>query len=240
MWKLFHSKDSIDNIIVPVSEWKGNIFSILEVELKKYFAEKVTLHFDNLMLFNQKNGMHENLLAALASAESSMYTAIPLFPDITFYIIPEGNASFLATHNLPDTSSLLPKFKSLSLYDNNVIFSEDRILKIQHNSWSTLVFSIELCDFFKGWINFTPNLEERVYLQTKHIISTTNFKKNELSLLEKIEFEEKVDSYPQFDILYQKILKVMPKLELSLEDEWRTSISSGEELIIKPIKKPKI
>lgn len=240
MWKLFYIKDKISNSLDYVTEWKEDVNSQLVVELKKYFAEKVVLKFDNLMLFQQKSGMHENLMEALATAEEGMSNSVPLFPDVNFYLIPEGNSTFLASSNLPEGSSFSPKTSLINLYDNNLNVCEEKMKKIKNNSWNTLVFSIELCDYFKGWINFTPSLEERVYLQTKHIITSTNFKKNELSLLEKIEFEDRVDSYPQFDVLYDKILKVMPRIELSLEDEWRTSIASGEEFIVKPIKKPKI
>lgn len=241
MWKLFFIETNLSNSVVIANNWKEILHNKLNISVKKYFAEKVTVLFDNHMLFRQGNGIHENLMDALAQAELDMHSAVPLFPDVNFYLIPEKDVTFLAVEGLSDSPEYNPDVRfGIKVFDSHAELSDERKSNIKYSSWSSLVFSIELCNFGKGWINFTPSLEERARLQTKHIISSSNFKKNELSLLQKIQFDNTVEDFPQFDSLYNKLVKVMPKMENSLEDEWKNVIFSGEEPVYKPLKKNKM
>lgn len=239
MWKIFQSKNlEILESFHSVNDWKDLVFSRMDIKLKQYFAHKVVVYFDNKMLFQQKNGMHENLMESLSLGEKEMQQVGALFPDIRAFWIPESNNSFLITSNLPNEESLYPRGKyGFELVKDNATPGEGKLEKLQHDSWGNLVFSSELSDFARGWINYTPSLEERTVLQVKYIIMTTNFRNKDMSLMEKIQFEENVEKYPQFEELYNKILRVMPKIESSLEEEWRTSIVSGINPIIKMNKK---
>lgn len=241
MWKLFYINNNLSSSLIAANSWKDILHNKLNISVKKYFAEKVTIYFDNHMLFKQGDGIHENLMEALAQAEADMHDAIPLFPDVNFYLIPEKDVTFLAVEGLSDNPEYLPESRlGIISFDENAELSNERKSKIKFSSWSSLVFSIELCEFGKGWINYTPTLEERAILQSKYIISSSNFKKNELSLLQKIQFDSKIDTYPQFEALFSKLLKVMPKMENSLEDEWKNVVFSGEEPSFKPLKKNKM
>lgn len=239
MWKIFQNNDlDILESFQSVNDWKDHVFSKMDIRLKQYFAKKVVVYFDNMMLFNQKRGMHENLMDALSVAEKDMQQIAGLFPDIRAFWIPEENNSFLITINLPNEEEYYPIGKyGFSLIKDDATPGNGKLEKLQHDSWGNLVFSSELSDFARGWINYTPGLEERTALQVKHILMIANFKNTESSLLEKIQFEDNIEKHPQFEELYTKILRVMPRIESSLEDEWRTSIINGVAPIIKINKK---
>jgi hypothetical protein len=239
MWKIFQNRDlEILESFQSVNDWKDLVFSRMDIKLKQYFANKVVVYFDNKMLFQQKNGLHENLMESLSLAEKDMQQISGLFPDIRAFWIPDNNNSFLITLNLPHDESLYPNSKyGFELIKDDAVPGDGKLEKLQHDSWGNLVFSTELSDFSRGWINYTPSLEERTALQVKYIIMATNFKNKEYSLMEKIQFEENIEEYPQFEELYNKILRVMPKIESTLEEEWRTSIVSGINPVIKIGKK---
>lgn len=229
MWKIFQAKElTVLEAFQSVSDWKALVFSKMDIRLKQYFAEKVVIHFDNMMLFQQKRGMHENLMEALSIAEKEMQNADILFQEIRCFWIPEEEQSFLITLNLPAEESFYPNGKyGFELIKDDAVPMEGRKDKLQQTSWENLVFSPDLSDFARGWINYTPALEERSKLQAKFILLNANFKKPELSLLEKIQFEEKIETHPQYNELYNKVLRIMPRIESSLEQEWRTAIVQG-------------
>lgn len=238
MWKIFqNTNNTIIDTIQPINDWKITVFSQIDIEVKKYFASKLVVYFDNMMLLNQTRGMHENLLESLSIAEKDMQNSSLLFPDIYCYWLPENNNSFLITLNLPNNNLYYP----INIYGFNFIkkesFIEEHKLDVLNNSsWKNLIFSLRLSEFSKGWIDYTPNLEERAYLQTKYIILNNNILKSG-TLLENISLEENIKNYPKFEELYNKILRIMPKIESSLEDEWRSSIVSGLNTNVKLKKK---
>jgi len=234
MWKIFQNKkEDVLESFQSVNDWKDSVFSKMDINLKQYFAEKVVVYFDNMMLFQQNRGMHENLMEALSISEKEMQQTSGLFPDIRCFWLPENKNTFLITLNLPDEQIYYPNGKyGFELIKDDAVPAGGKLERLQHDSWGNLVFSAELSDFSRGWINYTPGLVERTILQVKYIILTTNFKKNEYSLLEKIQFEENIDKYPQFEELYNKILRVMPKIESSLEEEWRSTIVQGINPIV--------
>ncbi len=239
MWKIFQNNDlNLMSSFQSINDWKLYVFDKMDVKLKEYFAKKVVVYFDNNMIFNQKRGMHENLLDSLSFAEKEMQQVYDLFPSIRAFWLPEDAGSFLITLNLPQEEDLFPTKKyGFKLIKDDAVPATGQLEKLQHTSWGTLVFSPELSDFARGWIDYTPGLEERTVLQAKYIILQNHFKNGEFSLLEKIEFEEKIEEHHQFKELYEKIYKVMPKIESSLEDEWRTSIVNGMNPTIKINKK---
>jgi hypothetical protein len=238
MWKIFQNKDlDILESFQSVDDWKDSVFVKMDIKLKKYFAEKVVVYFDNMMMFNQKSGMHENLMESLSIAEKDMQQVSGLFPDIRCFWIPENQNSFLITLNLPNEKEYYPTGKyGFELIKDDATPENGKLEKLQHTGWGNLVFSSELSEFAKGWINYTPSLEERTNLQVKYIIMNANFKKDG-TLLEKIKFEENIENYPQFEELYNKVLRIMPKIESSLEDEWRTAIVNGLNPVVKLKKK---
>jgi len=239
MWKIFQNNDlNILESFQSVNDWKDLVFSKMDIKVKQYFAKKVVVYFDNMMLFKQKRGMHENLLDALSNAEKDMQKISGVFPSIRAFWIPENKNSFLITTNLPDEDEFYPIGKyGFKLMIANASAIDGKLEQLQHDSWGNLVFDAELSDFSKGWINYTPDLNERASLQSKHIIMGATFKDGVYSLLEKVQFEENIESYPQFKELQEKILRVMPKIESSMEDEWRSTIVNGTTPVIKINKK---
>jgi hypothetical protein len=231
MWKIFYNKN-IDKLETRelVNSWKRYVFSKLDIKVKKYFAEKVVVDFDNKMIFQQKKGMHENLMESLAFAENNIKDYLLIFKEVRAYLIEEDNGdNFLIVSNLPNDESYYPSIENkfeFKLIEDDAIPLNGKFEKMEYLSWGTLVFNVSLSDFYRGWINFTPSLEKRTELQTKFILSNVNYKKNELSLTEKIEFEKTITENSQYDELYQKILKIMPKIESSLEQEWRVKVVS--------------
>lgn len=225
MWKIFYSSESnfFDNFHA-LESWKEDIFTILEVEIKQYFARKVVAYFDNMMIIQQKRGAHQNLMESLSSAEKEMYSVGILYRPINMYIIKEENGCVLITSGLEDKyiSTLIPY--NFHLIENDASLSEEKEEKMKHLSWSTLIFDVELVNFAKGWINYTPTTEERALLQAEEILMNNHFKKHSMSLVEKVNFKDNIKAHPQYTELYQKILRIMPKIESTLDQEWRTAI----------------
>lgn len=225
MWKIFYSSNTnfFDNFHA-LEAWKEDIFKILEVEIKQYFARKVVVYFDNMMIIQQKRGAHHNLMESLSSAEKDMYSVSILYQPINIYIIKEEEGCVLITSGLDDKyiETLLPF--NFQLIENNANLSQEKEEKMRHISWSTLVFDVELVNFAKGWINYTPTIEERSILQTEEILMNNHFKKHCISLVDKLNFKDNIKDHPQYTELYQKILRIMPKIEATLDQEWRTAI----------------
>lgn len=225
MWKIFYSneKNHYENF-QSLEAWKIEIFNILEINIRKYFAEKVVVHFDNMMLFQQKRGIHQNLLESLSNAEKEMQNSAILFQPINMHIIKEENGYALITSGLDDKYIDTLVNYGFQLIENNANLGTNKEEKMRHIAWSTLVFDMELVNFATGWINYTPSLEERSRLQTEYILMNMDFKKVQKTLLEKILFKTGIHEQPQYEELYQKVLRVMPKIEGFLEQEWRTAV----------------
>jgi hypothetical protein len=225
MWKIFYSPETIQwKSFQALEAWKEELFNTLESHIKDYFAKKVVVYFDNMMIFHQKRGLHHNLMESLSLAEKEMQEVGSLFPSVYIYVLKEDNGCALITSGLEDKyiDTLSPY--GFELVENNAHPGTDKEEKMKFLSWSTLVFDIELVNFAKGWINHTPSLDERSILQAEYILMNMHFRKNESTLLEKIEFKKNIKNHPQYEELYQKVLRVMPKIESSLEQEWRTAI----------------
>ena len=224
MWKIFFTKKTDLNDLIPLlEELKLFLFSFEENKIKEYFATKVVVYFDNRMIFHQKKGLHSNLLESLSLAENEMKTAHNLFKQINFYLIQEEKGYTLLISGL-NKDILLDKFNESFKAIKSDFGSIDNLEKLKYNAWSTLVFDFSLVNFSQNWINFTPDLEERSRLQAEHILFNMTFKKNNTSLLEKVNFDKNINTHPQYAELLEKVLKIMPKIESSLEQEWRTKI----------------
>lgn len=237
MWKNFYTKKTdLNNIFQSLEAWKNIIFEEESLKVKEYFATKVVVYFDNMMIFHQKKGLHNNLLDALGLAEKEMSAAYLLFKPINLYLIKEDSGfsllvSGFTPNNLYENYSENIHFKLVNNNLDNLVNIEE----LRFNSWSNLVFDFSLVNFSQNWINYTPNLEERSRLQAEHILYNMNFKKIEVSMLDKISFQENIVQHPQYQELLDKVMKIMPKIESSLEQEWRTKIISHKN----PIKKIK-
>lgn len=224
MWKIFFTQE--DNqwlVLQSLEDWKLDIFKNLEIELKKYFAKKVVIYFDNMAIFHQKRGIHANLMESLSLAEKEMQSATTLFPKVVIYIVKEENGCVLITQGLSDNYIKTLKSYDFELLENNANLTNEKETKLYNMAWSTLVFDAELINFAQSWIDYTPNLNERSILQAEYILMNVNFKKNNSSLLEKVIFKENINTSPQYEELYQKVMRIMPKIEESLEKEWRTT-----------------
>ena len=229
MWKIFTVENkNLNEVMGEVALWKSFVFSTIDNRVKRYFAQRVVQHFDNKMLFHFKKGVHDNLMEALALAEESMKNYKILFPDIKAYLIEDDINEFylivsgdLLTEELYPTKANNFCFKLINDKANQI---EDKKEKLEFDSWSTLIFNINLSDFYKGWIHHTPNLEERIKIQVKQILEDIHFKKNHVNYKNLIDYEKNIDQNKQYNELYNKISKVMPKIEQSLEQEWKITL----------------
>ena len=242
MWKNFYTKKTdLNTVIQSLEDWKKAIFTDENVKVKEYFATKVVVYFDNMMIFHQKKGLHNNLLDSLGLAEKEMSGASLIFKPINFYLIKEESGFSILTFGLNSSDSIADFGGELGFelidgqMNGSVNFEE-----LKFNSWATLVFDFELVNFSQNWINYTPNIEERSRLQAEHILYNMSFKKTELSMVEKIKFEENITKHPQYQELLNKVLKVMPKIESSLEQEWRTKIITIKDIINKEAKEKEV
>lgn len=225
MWKIFYNPEkNYWTNFQALEAWKEEIFQVLESEIRNYFAQKVVVYFDNMMIFHQKRGLHYNLMESLSLAEKEMQEIGSLFPPITIYVLKEDNGCALITCGLDDRFIDTLHSYGFDLVENNANPSQDKEEKMKFFSWNTLVFDVELVNFATGWINYTPSLEARSLLQTEYILMNMQFRKNTSTLLEKVEFKENIKAHPQYEELYQKVLRIMPRIENSLEQEWRTAI----------------
>jgi len=227
MWKIFHKKNNnYRDSMLSVESWKSHVFMKVDIQVKKYFAEKFVVLFDNKMIFNSKGGLHENLMEALSQVEDGITTYPFIFKQIKAHIIIDDENVFLAIKNLPDQNILYPIKKNgfdFDLYIDDANLVSKKIEEIEYNSFSMLVFDIALSNFYKDWINFTPEIEKRAELQTIYTLVKMEAKNKDLSLLNQIEHEKNLKNQAQYQILYEKILKLMPKIESNLETEWKMS-----------------
>lgn len=235
MWSIYIKKNTFTETIPYVNLWKDDIFTKLKDSMLKYYASKVSTYFDNAILFQSKHNHHDLLMGALASSEVDMLNIKMLYPDVLFYVIEELDNTSIITQNLSVESSYMPnKDYGILVYDLNINLEQSKIVNLKFNSWSTLVFSPELVDYSNSWISYVPSLEERALLQAKNIITSANFKKHNLTLLEKIKFDENIENYPQFEELYLKLLKVMPKMDHQLHEE--VDLNQNSQIVNKRIK----
>ncbi len=235
MWQNFYTQtNNIANVIASLEKVRKDIFDMESVKVKEYFARKVVLAFDNLMIFFAGNGLDLNLRKALAESQEDMRDAAHLFPEIKMYLIKEDVGYSLIVKNLEATDIVIGL---LDVFGFNYMGQEDSVIndiaKLEQNSFSTLAFNFSLVDYSRSWINYTPALEERAIKQAEHILFRMTFKKIESSIKEQMQFLENVKNHPNYKELYQKIIRLMPKLESSLEKQWRMSIVEFDKLKIK-------
>ena len=58
---------------------------------------------------------------------------------------------------------------------------------------------------------------------------TTYLKSNmNLTLKEKVDFEENIENHPKYNEIYQKVYRLMPKIETQLEEEWKNTLDSNK------------
>lgn len=233
MWQIFHTpSQNISQILTSLESVKKSIFDIESIKVKEYFAKKVVASFDNLMIFFAGNGLDLNLQKALSESQEEMLGARTLFPEIRMYLIEEDVGYSLMIKNL-DTSDVVLglletfNFKYIGKEDANV----ENMPKFEFNALSMLVFNFSLVNYNRSWINFTPSIEERAHQQAELILLRMTFKKIENSLIERMQFLENVKKHPNYKELYTKIIRLMPKLEASLEKQFRVSSVSSSKII---------
>lgn len=231
MWKIFYkSNQDFKESLKIIETWKNFVFSKMDNKVKKYFAEKVVVLFDNKMIFNAKNGLHENLIESLVQVEENISSYDLLFKQIKAFIIFDDETIFLITKNLPIDEEFWPTKKNgygFELYADTANLVSDKVEELEFNSISTMIFDVALSDFYKGWINFTPDMNKRTELQTNYILMMMNSKNEKQSLVNQIEYEKDLKGKTKYQDIYDKILKLMPKIESHLENEWRASLTSG-------------
>lgn len=229
MWKIYETNQlNIIETFQSLEDWKHSIFNQMEIKVKTYFAHKMVSHFDNRMIFQQNKSSHENLMEALSDSEKQMINLEILFPEIKIYWLQEEDVSYVITKNLPEIKSFEPEPKhNLNLLKKNPVANPQYVDELDHKSWSSVAFNINICNYSKGWINYIPSLEERCSLQTKVIIMNTLLKNKEYSLTEEVQLEENITNHKAYKDLYERMLKIMPKINKSLSDEWREAVVSG-------------
>jgi hypothetical protein len=233
MWSIFSCNQTDADFFQAfklLEAWKSDLFAIKEEEVKHYFAQKVVSYFDNMMIFHQKRGLHQNLMEALSLSEKEMANAAGVFKPIHAYWLQDDDKHLVITFGLEKKYYDSLQRHSFSLMAEDVSPMNGRHTQMKFQALQMLVFDIDLVNFSQSWINYTPSLEQRSEIQTRFILTHTHFKKNELSMVEKINFEKNLKTHPQYEELYQKVLRIMPKIETSLEQEWRTNIITAENL----------
>lgn len=232
MWKIFfNQEDSYLKVVEDVEKWKIEIFQLIQNEIKQYFAIKVVTYFDNLLIFQQKQKKEVQtcLLESLSQAEKEMQNIGGLFGRIDIYLIKEEKGTGLISFGLEDkhVKSLIDY--GFLLVDNNKKISDSKVIALKNISWNSLVFDIDLINYALGWIDWAPNLEERAKSQATHLLMTTYCKSNlNLTMKEKIEFEENVTQHPKYNEIYQKVYRLMPKIENQLEEEWKHTVDNNK------------
>lgn len=229
MWKIYETNQlTITETFQSLEDWKASIFNQMEITVKTYFANKMVSHFDNRMIFQQTKSSHENLMEALSDSEKQMMDLDILFPEIKIYWLQEDDKAFIITKNLPETKNFEPEPKhNLIILKKNPAPNNQYINELEHKAWGAVAFNMNICNYSKGWINYIPSIEERCALQTKVIIMNTMLKNKEYSLLEKIELEENIKNHKAYNELYDRMLKIMPKINKSLTEEWREAVVTG-------------
>jgi hypothetical protein len=231
MWKIFSKKDlDIEDTINSIEIWKKEIFSLVEVTVKEYFAKKVTVYFDNNMIFQQKRGLHFNLMEALSTAEKEMLNSGGVFGKIELYWLREEDNQILIIFGLDDDKEYTLTDMGFNLIKKDALPLSNNLEELEHNSWKTLIFDVELVNYVTSWINYTPNIEERSVLQAEYILFNMHFKNQDIGLLERIEFEENIKHHSSYKELCNKVLRIMPKIESSLEQEWNTGKISTKDI----------
>lgn len=245
MWNIFFNKE--DNYLInlqSVEKWKVEIFGLIQNEIKQYFAKKVVTYFDYSHMFQQKQTkeMHTHLFESLSQAEKEMQDIGGLFNTIEVYLVKEENGVGLISFGLEEKYfKSLEKF-GFSLVKPNISITDFQLKKLKQMSWSSLVFDIELVNYALGWIEWAPSLEERAACQAVHLLMTSYCKSSSsLTMKEKINFEEKVDKHPKYNEIYEKVYRLMPKIENQLEEEWKNTIETQKlDTNFGKIKKTKI
>lgn len=229
MWQIYETNQlNILETFQSIEDWKLSIFNQMEVKVKTYFAQKMVSHFDNRMIFQQAKSSHENLMEALSDSEKQMNDIEILFPEIKLYWMQEEDNSFIITKNLPDFKNFEPEPKhNLILVQKSPLVNSSYLYELEHKAWASVAFNMQLCNYSRGWINYTPSLEERCALQTKVIIMNTILKKKDCTLTEQVSLEENITQHKAYEDLYQRMIKIMPKVNKSLNDEWREAVVTG-------------
>ena len=230
MWNIFKSNcANLEQTMNELDSWSDDVFEKLNIEVKTYFAEKITLNFDFKMIFHQKQGIHNNLLEALSIAEKEMQKVSILFENVVCYIMKENDDIFVITNHLTTKPYLFPSVKynfeeiEEEVQQNTLHnFSE----KIKNYSWSKLIFSSELSNFTTDWINYMPNLEKRSILQAKNILTQMHFKDKEINMVDSVNFYNNIDTDERLPQIYEKIKRIIPKIEQHMHNEWVTNIEN--------------
>lgn len=242
MWKIFNKQESsIEKSLLSIEKWKEDLFLRLSIDVKHYFAKKVIVYFDNNMMFQQKRGLHINLMEALSQSEKEMLNIQGVFPRIESYWLRDKEAQSLIVFGLNDKDEHTLNQQGFKLIQRDIMPSSNNMEAFEYNAWKTLVFDVELVNYSSGWINFIPELELRAALQAEYILLNTHFKKQNMTLLEKIQFEKNIRQHASFEAMYEKIIRIMPKIEQSLKNEWNEGILPiAAEETIKKVRKKKI
>lgn len=232
MWKIFfNQEESYLTVMQAVENWKIELFNILQNEIKQYFAKKVVTYFDNLSMFQQKQkkDIHNCLLESLSQAEKEMQDIGGLFGRIEVYLVREEKGVGLISVGLEDRHIYSLQEYGFSMIKNNVKITDSKLITLKQIAWSSLVFDLELINYAINWIDWAPSLEERAKSQATHLLMTTYCKSNlNLTMKEKVEFEENIENHPKYNEIYQKVYRLMPKIENQLEDEWKHTIDTSK------------
>lgn len=232
MWKIFfNQEESYLTVMQAVENWKIELFNVVQNEIKQYFAKKVVTYFDNLLMFQQKQKkeVHTCLLESLSQAEKEMQDIGGLFGRIEIYLVKEEQGVGLISFGLEDRHIYSLEEYGFSMVKNNAKITDSKLIALKQIAWNSLVFDVDLINYAINWIDWAPNLEERAKAQATHLLMTTYCKSNlNLTMKEKIDFEDKVEEHPKYNEIYQKVYRLMPKIETQLEEEWKNTVDTNK------------
>lgn len=229
MWSIFTTnKDNANDVLENIEDLKHFIFQLYEIKIKEHFARKMVVYFDNYMILNKERGLHTNLFEALSKSEKEMKDIHKLFPDIELFWFKEENENSFMIYNLQEED-----FEAVENLGFNFIYKTNNltgdIKKLRFESMQSLLFSTALVNYAVDWIEHTPSAEERSKLQASFMFLDMKVKKENLDLYQQVMLEKTLDKNPAFQSLYEKIYKIMPKIEQSLEKEWKYGIAEEDK-----------
>lgn len=229
MWSIFTTnKNNTNDVLDNIEDLKHFLFTLYEAKIKEHFAKKMVVYFDNYMILNKERGLHFNLYEALSRSEKEMREIHKLFPDIELFLFREENENSFMIYNLQEEDFVAVENLGFDfIYKTNNLTGD--IKKLRFESMQTLLFSVALVNYAIDWIDYTPSAEERSKLQASFMFLDMKVKKENLDLYQQIMLEKSLDTNPAFNSLYEKIYKIMPRIEQSLEKEWKFGIAEEDK-----------
>lgn len=213
MWKVFSIKDKSNDEFLPILESvRSGIMEEMTKKIKSFFANKTIVAFDNQVLFEARNVDHHTcLMEALSLSEKAMIeSANQIFPRIEAYWVVDDGVNSLMFSHLDDSFDTMLTTKGFSLVHTNSGLSCS-VEKLEFMTLKCLAFDIGLVNYINDWVDCVPSADERAMLLAKHVLVNLYQKKTNASILDVLNYAEKISGSKTIADLHKKIMHIMPK-----------------------------